>query len=184
MKTATLPANTLMPDYSTGKSSLPSLKQKTQNLKAELKKEILKLVVKDFIAMDNKWKRNSGHFETQTLAIYFRKLNKDTCYNPGPYHQFSAIFHHLFLHSQSLVPHSFPYVPLGLPPNHLTSHLMDHLTIPQSDITCHHSAVRSTPQHHYLTLYGLPAHCHVMMNRQLMMELYLELPAHDEPYYT
>jgi len=28
--------------------------------------------------MDNKWKRNSGHFETWTLAIYFRKLNKDT----------------------------------------------------------------------------------------------------------
>jgi len=67
MKTATLPANTLMPDYSTGKSSLPSPKQKTQNLKAELKKEILKLVVKDFISMDNKWKRNLGCFETQTL---------------------------------------------------------------------------------------------------------------------
>jgi len=28
--------------------------------------------------MDNKWKRNSGRFETWTLAIYFRKLNKDT----------------------------------------------------------------------------------------------------------
>jgi len=23
-----------------------------------------------------------------------------------------------------------------------------------------------------------------MIDRQLMMELYLELPAHDEPYYT
>jgi len=78
MKTATLPANTLMLDYSTGTSSLPLPKQKTQNLKVELKKEILKLVVKDFVAMDNKWKRNSGRFETQTLAIYFRKLNKDT----------------------------------------------------------------------------------------------------------
>jgi len=78
MKTATLPVNTLMPDYSTGTSSLLSRKQKTQNLKMELKKEILKLVVKDFIAMDNKWKRNSGRFETRTLAIYFRKLNKDT----------------------------------------------------------------------------------------------------------
>ena len=100
------------------------------------------------------------------------------CYDPGPYHQFSAIFPPFILCSQSLVPHSFPYIPLGPPPNHLTSHLMDHLTIPQSDITCHHSAVRSTPQHHHLTLYGLPAHCHVMM------ELYLELPAHDEPYYT
>jgi len=61
---------------------------------------------------------------------------------------------------------------------------MDHLTILQSDITCHHSAVCSTPQYHHLTLYGLPAHCHIMMDRQLMMELYLELPAHDEPYYT
>jgi len=59
-------------------SSLPSPKQKTRNLKAELKKEILKLVVKDFIAMDNKWKRNLGCFKTRTLAIYFRKLNKDT----------------------------------------------------------------------------------------------------------
>jgi len=78
MKTATLPANTLMLDYSTGTSSLPSPKQKTQDLKRELKKEILKLVVKDFVTMDNRWKRNSGRFETQTLAIYFRKLNKDT----------------------------------------------------------------------------------------------------------
>jgi len=78
MTTATLLANTLMLDYSTGKSSSPLLKQKTQNLKVELKKEILKLVVKDFVAMDNKWKRNSGRFKTQTLAIYFRKPNKDT----------------------------------------------------------------------------------------------------------
>jgi len=64
MKTATLPANTLMPDYSTRTSSSPLLKQKTQNLKAELKKEILKLVVKDFVAMDNKWKCNLGRFKT------------------------------------------------------------------------------------------------------------------------
>jgi len=76
--TATPLANTLMPDYSTEMSSSPSLKQKAQNLKAELNKEILKLVVKDFIAMDNKWKRNLGCFETRTLAIYFRKLNKET----------------------------------------------------------------------------------------------------------
>jgi len=55
-----------------------SPKQKTQNLKAELNKEILKLVVKDFIAMDNKWKHNSGRFKIWTLAIYFRKLNKET----------------------------------------------------------------------------------------------------------
>jgi len=106
----------------------------------------------------------------------------DDCYDPGPYHQFSLIFHHLFLHSQSLVPHSFPYAPLGPPPNHLTSHLMDHLTIPQSDITCHHSTVRSTPQHHHLTLYGLPAHDALFLDCQLMMELYLELPRHDTPY--
>jgi len=99
------------------------------------------------------------------------------CYDPGPYHQFSLIFHHFILRSQSLVPHLFPYAPLGPPPNHLKSHLMDHLTIPQSDITCHHSTVCSTPQHHHLTHYGLLAHCHVMM------ELYLELPTHDEPYY-
>jgi len=65
------------------------------------------------------------------------------------------IFHYFpttYLCSQSLVPHLFPYVPLRPPPNHLTSHLMDHLIIPQSDITCHHSAVRSIPQHHQLNL--------------------------------
>jgi len=28
--------------------------------------------------MDNKWKCNSGRFETRTLGIYFRKLNKET----------------------------------------------------------------------------------------------------------
>jgi len=78
MITATPLANTLMPDYSIGKFSSLSPKQKTWDLKAELNKEILKLVVKDFVAMDNKWKRNLGHFETRTLAIYFRKLNKDT----------------------------------------------------------------------------------------------------------
>jgi len=82
---------------------------------------------------------------------------------------FSAIFHHLFCTLSHSFPHSFPHAPLGPPPNHLTSHLMDHLTIPQSDITCHHSAVRSIPQHYHLTLYGLPAHCHVMMRP----------PAHD-----
>ena len=86
------------------------------------------------------------------------------------------------LRSRSLVSHLFPYAPLGPPPNHLTSYLMDHLTIPQSTITCHHSAVRSTPQHHHLTLYGLPAHDALFLDRQLMMELYLELPRHDAPY--
>ena len=97
-------------------------------------------------------------------------------------------FFHYFppfiLRSRSLVPNLFPYAPLGPPLNHLTSHLTDHLTIPQSDITCHHSTVRSTPQRHHLTHYELPAHCHIMIDRQLMMELYLELPTHDEPYYT
>ena len=58
---------------------------------------------------------------------------------------------------------------------------MDHLTIPQSDITCHHSAVHSTPQHHHLSSYGLPAHNTPLRSRQLMMELYLELPRHNEP---
>jgi len=114
--------------------------------------------------------------------IFNETLAERYCYDPGPYHQFPLIFHHLFLRSQSLVPHLFPYVPLGPPPNHLTSHLMDHLTIPQSDITCHHSVVCSILQHHHLTHYGLPAHCHIMIDRQLMMELYLGLTYHDEPY--
>ena len=60
---------------------------------------------------------------------------------------------------------------------------MDHLTIPQSTITCHHSTVCSILQHHHLTLYGLPAHDMLFLDHQLMMELYLELPAHDKPYY-
>jgi len=95
------------------------------------------------------------------------KDSDSTCYDPGPLFSFFSPF---ILRSWSLVPHLFPYAPLGPPPNHLTSHLMDHLTIPQSDITCHHPAVRSILQHHHLTLYGLPAHCHVMMRP----------PAHDE----
>ena len=95
------------------------------------------------------------------------------------------IFSHFppfILRSRSLVPHSFPHAPLRPPPNHLTSHLMDYLTIPQSTITCHHSAVRSTPQYHHLTPYGLPAHDALFLDCQLMMELYLELPCHDTPY--
>src|ERR1700704_4751096 len=84
--------------------------------------------------------------------------------------------------SRSLIPHSFPYAPLGPTPNHLTSHLMDHLIIPQSTITCHHSAVCSIPQNHHLSLYGLPAHDMLFLVRQLMMELYLELTCHDAPY--
>jgi len=117
-------------------------------------------------------------YQNHTVPLLF--LIMDMCYDPGPYHQFSTIFRHLFLHSRSLIPYLFPYAPLGLPPDHL----MNHLTIPQSDITCHHSAVRSILQYHYLTLYGLPAHYHIMMDHQLMMRLYLELPTHDEPYYT
>jgi len=39
-----------------------------------------------------------------------------------------------------------------------------------------------SPQHHHLTLYGLPAHDVLFLDRQLMMELYLELPCHDKPY--
>jgi len=93
-----------------------------------------------------------------------------------------SYFPPFILRSQSLVPHSFPHALLGPPPNHLTSHLMDHLTIPQSTITCHHSAVCSTPQHHHLTLYGLPAHDALFLDCQFMMELYLELPHHDTPY--
>ena len=56
---------------------------------------------------------------------------------------------------------------------------MDHMTNPQSTITCHHSAVRSTPQYHHLTLFDLPAHDGLFLDCQLMMELYLEPPRHD-----
>jgi len=108
-----------------------------------------------------------------------RQLLRALCYDPEPSPQFSAIFYHFISRSRSLVSHSFPHAPLGPSPNHLTSHLIDHMTNPQSTITCHHSAVRSIPQHHHLTLYGLPAHDAPLRSRQLMMELYLELPRHD-----
>jgi len=83
------------------------------------------------------------------------------------------------LRFRSLVPHSFPHAPLGPSPNHLTSHLIDHMTNPQSTITCHHSAVRSIMTCPHLTLFGLPAHDGVFLDCQLMMELYLEPPRHD-----
>jgi len=74
-----------------------------------------------------------------------------------------CLLHPFILHSQSLVYHSFPHMLLGPPPNHLTSHLMDHLTIPQSSITCHHSAVRSTLLSFCsITIYPF-TDCHLMM---------------------
>jgi len=90
--------------------------------------------------------------------------------------------------SRSLVPHSFPHAPLGPSPNHLTSHLIDHMTNPQSTITCHHSAVRSIMTCLHLTLFGLPTHDGLFLDCQLMMELYLEPPRHDStlvifPYF-
>jgi len=59
---------------------------------------------------------------------------------------------------------------------------MDHMTNLQSTITCHHSAVRSIMMCSHLTLFDLPAHDAPLRSCQLMMELYLELPRHDEPY--
>jgi len=41
-----------------------------------------------------------------------------------------------------------------------------------------------SPQYHHLTYYELPAYDALFLGCQLMMELYLELPAHDKPYYT
>jgi len=106
-------------------------------------------------------------------------LGRASCYDPGPLPQFSAIFHHFISCSRSLVPHSFPHAPLGPSPNHLTSHLMDHMTNPQSTITCHHSAVRSIMTCPHLTLFDLPAHDGLFLDCQFMMELYLEPPRHD-----
>jgi len=135
------------------------------------------------LELDNKYLSKMCHLVSPSLVTRFKyalMTNAVTILDPTT--NFLLFFRHFILRSRSLVPHSFPYAPLGPPPNHLTSHLMDHLTIPQSTITCHHSAVRSIPQHHHLTHYGLPAHCHVMIDCQLMMELYLELTRHDEPY--
>jgi len=106
-------------------------------------------------------------------------LGRASCYNPEPSPQFFIIFHHFISRSRSLVPHSFPHAPLGPSPNHLTSHLIDHMTNPQSTITCHHSAVRSIMTCPHLTLFDLPAHDAPFRSCQLMMELYLELPRHD-----
>jgi len=47
----------------------------------------------------------------------------------------------------------------------------------------YHMPLLHSLQHHHLTYYGLPAHDALFLDCQLMMELYLELPAHDEPYY-
>jgi len=116
-----------------------------------------------FCGKEQKMTMESGDTKglQQTLeerGFSFDKKLKGKLLRSWPLFSFFTIFHPFILCSWSLVPHLFPYALLGPPPNHLTSHLMDHLTIPQSDITCHHSAVHSTLQHHHLTLYGLPAH--------------------------
>ena len=98
------------------------------------------------------------------------------CYDPGPYFSFSAFSADSFLHSWSLIPHLFPHALLGLPPSHLT--------ILQSTITCYHSAVCSIPQHHYLTCYGLQAHDALSIDRQLMMELYLDCQLIASSWWT
>jgi len=116
------------------------------------------------------------------LLLWSDFCSADECYDPEPSPQFSVIFPPFILRSQSLVLHSFPYAPLGPSPNHLTSHLMDHMTNPQSTITCHRSAVRSIMTCPHLTLSELPAHDVLFLDRQLMMEPYLELPRHDIPY--
>ena len=97
------------------------------------------------------------------------------CYDPEPHLNFPPFISR----SRSLISYSFPHAPLGPSPNHLTSHLMDHMTNPQSTITCHHSAVRSIMTCPHLTLFGLPAHDGLFLDCQLMMELYLEPPCHD-----
>ena len=106
-------------------------------------------------------------------------LGRASCYDPEPSPQFSVIFRHLFCALGHSFPHSVPHAPLGPSPNHLTSHLIDHMTNPQSTITCHHSAVRSIMTCPHLTLSGLPAHDAPLRSCQLMMELYLEPPCHD-----
>jgi len=97
----------------------------------------------------------------------------------GPYLNF-PLFSTIFIsRSRSLVPHSFPHAPLGPSPNYLTSHLMNHLTNPQSNDDIPQSAVRSIMTCHHLTLFDLPAHDGLFLDCQLMMEPYLEPPRHD-----
>jgi len=122
----------------------------------------------------------SGRYpQLQSLLHCLRKLCVTIL---GPTTNFPPFFYHFIPCSWSFVPHSFPHASLGPLPNHLKSHLIDHLTIPQSTIICHHSAVRSILLCHHLTPFGLPAHDVLFLDRQLMMEPYLELPCHDTPY--
>jgi len=102
------------------------------------------------------------------------------CYDPGPYFSFSTFPTYLFC----ALSHSFPLVPLCAAqtatqsPDKSPDESLDH-----SAVNYHMPLLRS-PQHHHLTCYGLPAHDVLFLDCQLMMELYLGLPAHDEPYYT
>ena len=99
----------------------------------------------------------------------------------------------LVLHARSLIPHSFPHTPLGLPSSHLTSHLISHLTILQPFITCYCATVCSSHCSPIMecqltpfllfSCYGLPTHDALSIDRQLMIELYLDCQLMMWPYY-
>ena len=81
----------------------------------------------------------------------------------GPIFIFPAIFHHLFC----TLSHLFPTCSLTrrLDCHQITWQVTWWITWPFHSQISH----AITPQHHHLTHYGLPAHCHVMMR----------LPAHN-----
>jgi len=59
------------------KTTVPTIKKKSQNLK-EAKEKLLQIMIKDFVALDNHWKQKLERFDKWTLAIYFRKSQKDS----------------------------------------------------------------------------------------------------------
>jgi len=92
----------------------------------------------------------------------------------------SPIFHFLpFLPTYSaLLVTRFPLVPLHAArtatqsPDKSPDKSLDHSAVN------YHMPLLCSPQHHHLTHYGLPTHDALFLDHQLMMELYLELPAH------
>jgi len=51
--------------------------RKPQNLK-QVKEHLIQSMIKEFAVLDNQWKQKQKQFKTNTLAIYFRKLHKDS----------------------------------------------------------------------------------------------------------
>jgi len=89
--------------------------------------------------------QDNGHKYAPPPNKLMRSLECFHCHNVMILAPFFIFYpsHPLISCIQSLVSYSFPHIPLRPPPSHLTSHLMSHLTIMQSFITCYCSTVHS-----------------------------------------